>query len=53
MTDGFTQMIDDANAFFVELAQNNTKDWFNPRKEHSTRISRNRPSCLRVFWPKI
>lgn len=33
MTDGFTQMIDDSNAFFAELKQNNTKDWFNPRKE--------------------
>jgi uncharacterized protein (TIGR02453 family) len=32
MTDGFTQMIDDSNAFFRELVQNNTKDWFNPRK---------------------
>ncbi len=34
MSDGFTQMIDDGNAFFAELAQNNTKDWFNPRKDH-------------------
>lgn len=32
--DGFTQMIDDSNAFFAELRQNNTKDWFNPRKDH-------------------
>lgn len=34
--DGFTQMIDDANAFFTELAQNNNKEWFNPRKDHYT-----------------
>ncbi len=33
-TDGFTQMIDDANAFFVELKQNNARDWFEPRKDH-------------------
>ena len=33
-TDGFTQMIDDSNAFFAELKQNNTKEWFNPRKDH-------------------
>lgn len=32
--DGFTQMIDDANAFYVELKQNNEKAWFEPRKEH-------------------
>jgi len=36
MTDGFTQMIDDSNAFFTELAANNTKDWFTPRKDHYT-----------------
>ncbi len=36
MTDGFTQMIDDSNVFFAELTQNNTKDWFNPRKDHYT-----------------
>lgn len=35
-TDGFTRMIDDGNAFFTQLAQNNTKDWFTPRKEHYT-----------------
>jgi len=34
MADGFTQMIDDSNAFFAELKANNSKDWFNPRKEH-------------------
>lgn len=33
-TDGFTQMIDDSNAFFKELSQNNNKDWFTPRKDH-------------------
>ncbi|MEM9967730.1 MAG: DUF2461 domain-containing protein [Pseudomonadota bacterium] len=32
--DGFTQMIDDSNTFFTALAKNNTKDWFNPRKEY-------------------
>lgn len=32
-SDGFTQMIDDGNAFFSELAKNNNKEWFNPRKE--------------------
>ncbi|MFC6585074.1 DUF2461 domain-containing protein [Sulfitobacter aestuariivivens] len=32
--DGFTQLIDDSNAFFAQLKQNNTKDWFNPRKDH-------------------
>jgi uncharacterized protein (TIGR02453 family) len=36
MPDGFTRMIDDSNAFFTELAQNNNKDWFNPRKEDYT-----------------
>jgi len=32
--DGFTEMIDVSNAFFTELERNNTKDWFNPRKDH-------------------
>lgn len=32
--DGFTQMIDDSNAFFAELKQNNTREWFTPRKDH-------------------
>lgn len=32
--DGFNQMIDDSRAFFAELKQNNSKDWFNPRKDH-------------------
>lgn len=32
--DGFTQMIDDSNAFFAQLSKNNSKDWFNPRKDH-------------------
>lgn len=32
--DGFTQMIDDSVAFFSELTANNSKDWFNPRKDH-------------------
>ncbi len=34
--DGFTRMIDDSTAFFTELARNNTKEWFSPRKEHYT-----------------
>ncbi|MDJ0824935.1 MAG: TIGR02453 family protein [Rhodobacter sp.] len=32
MTDGFTDLIDRSNTFFSELAQNNRKDWFEPRK---------------------
>lgn len=32
--DGFTRMMDDAAAFFCDLAQNNSKDWFAPRKDH-------------------
>ena len=32
--DGFTRMIDDGNAFFAELARNNSKAWFAPRKDH-------------------
>ncbi len=31
---GFTRLIDDSNAFFAGLKQNNTKDWFAPRKDH-------------------
>lgn len=34
--DGFTQMIDDGNAFFAQLSQNNSKAWFAPRKDHYT-----------------
>jgi len=30
--DGFTLMIDEGNTFFAELAANNTKDFFEPRK---------------------
>tara|TARA_R110002074_G_scaffold19524_9_gene62176 strand:- start:1526 stop:2215 length:690 start_codon:yes stop_codon:yes gene_type:complete len=32
--DGFTQLIDESNTFFAELCENNSKDWFAPRKEH-------------------
>ena len=32
MADGFEQMVDASRSFFAELAQNNTKEWFNPRK---------------------
>lgn len=35
-TDGFTQMIDDSNAFFAQLSLNNSKDWFSPHKDHYT-----------------
>lgn len=34
--DGFTQMIDDSNAFFIELRENNNKAWFDPRKAYYT-----------------
>lgn len=30
------QMIDDSNAFFAELMQNKSKEWFTPRKDHYT-----------------
>lgn len=33
-TDGFASMVDDAVAFFSDLDANNTKEWFEPRKEH-------------------
>lgn len=33
MADGFEQMVDGATAFFAELERNNTRDWFEPRKE--------------------
>ena len=32
MADGFEHMIDAAQSFFGELAQNNTKAWFEPKK---------------------
>lgn len=34
--DGFTQMIDNGNAFFSQLSQNNSKAWFASRKDHYT-----------------
>lgn len=34
MADGFEMMVDAALAFFAELKHNNSKDWFNPRKDH-------------------
>ncbi|MEM6372940.1 MAG: TIGR02453 family protein [Pseudomonadota bacterium] len=34
MTDGFEQMVDEALAFFAQLEANNSKEWFNPRKDH-------------------
>jgi len=33
MGDGFDGLIDDANAFFGDLRDNNRRDWFEPRKE--------------------
>lgn len=32
MPEGFTEMLDRAQAFYAELAQNNRRDWFEPRK---------------------
>ncbi|MEM7721630.1 MAG: DUF2461 domain-containing protein [Pseudomonadota bacterium] len=34
MSDGFSDLIDRANAFFTELAKDNTKAFYEPRKEH-------------------
>jgi uncharacterized protein (TIGR02453 family) len=36
MADGFELMVDSARAFFTELEQNNSKDWFAPRKDAYT-----------------
>lgn len=33
MSDGFTEMLDRAQAFYGQLAANNSKDWFAPRKD--------------------
>lgn len=33
MADGFERMIHDARAFFAELSQNNTRDWYEAHKE--------------------
>ena len=32
MSDGFTEMLDRAQIFYGELARNNSRDWFEPRK---------------------
>jgi uncharacterized protein (TIGR02453 family) len=32
MSDGFTEMLDRAQAFYAALAANNSRDWFEPRK---------------------
>ncbi|SFJ80285.1 DUF2461 domain-containing protein [Jannaschia pohangensis] len=32
MSDGFTEMLDRAQAFYGALARNNSRDWFEPRK---------------------
>ncbi|WP_108836177.1 TIGR02453 family protein [Tateyamaria sp. Alg231-49] len=34
MADGFEKIVEEALAFFTQLEANNSKDWFNPRKEH-------------------
>jgi uncharacterized protein (TIGR02453 family) len=34
MADGFDAMVDEARSFFAGLDANNSKDWFEPRKEH-------------------
>lgn len=34
MADGFEKMVDEALAFFAQLEANNSKEWFNPRKDH-------------------
>ena len=34
MADGFETLVDDAQAFFSELRDNNEKSWFEPRKTH-------------------
>ncbi|MBF9029692.1 TIGR02453 family protein [Rhodobacterales bacterium HKCCE3408] len=36
MADGFEAMVDAAQPFFADLAKNNSKDWFEPRKDHYT-----------------
>jgi uncharacterized protein (TIGR02453 family) len=33
MSDGFTEMLDRAQDFYGALARNNSKDWFEPRKD--------------------
>ena len=32
MSDGFTEFLDRAQAFYADLSRNNRKDWFEPRK---------------------
>ena len=34
MSDPFATLVADARAFFAELEANNSRDWFEPRKEH-------------------
>ena len=36
MADGFEAMVDSARDFFAQLARNNSKDWFDPRKQRYT-----------------
>lgn len=40
MSDGFTEMIDAAVPFLAELAENNSKAWFEPRKDHYAEVIR-------------
>jgi uncharacterized protein (TIGR02453 family) len=41
MSDGFAEMIGTAQSFFAELAANNSKEWFEPRKEvYASQIKR-------------
>lgn len=37
MADGFAELIDRSNTFFAGLAENNRKDWFEPRKDSFVR----------------
>lgn len=36
MADGFERMVHDARAFFTDLRENNTRDWFEERKDRYT-----------------
>jgi uncharacterized protein (TIGR02453 family) len=45
MSDGFPDLIDSANGFFRDLAENNTREWFEPRKAQYTDTIR-KPAAL-------
>ncbi len=36
MSDGFSELIDESNRFFLELKANNTREWFQDRKDFYT-----------------